>query len=202
MDGVDVSTYQGEIHFNELAQAGCDFMFAKATEGLNTTDDRYGFNHNEAKRVGIPFGAYHFLHFGEDPIAQAQHFLKIINGYEGPLLPMVDVEAGGQDGVKNLSTLITCISLFTKEVEKTLNGKKCIIYSDYGDWSGMMQGTDAFAGHPFWVAEYNLDTAPTLPNGFTEWVLWQWTSGGTVPGITGAVDRDRLNGNDLSVISR
>ena len=65
-----------------------------------------------------------------------------------------------------------------------------------------MGGTDAFSGHPFWVAEYNNDDAPTLPNGMTQWVLWQYSSSGTIPGIAGRVDLDKLNGLDLGVISR
>ena len=37
-----------------------------------------------------------------------------------------------------------------------------LIYTDWDFWNSHMQGSDAFAGHPLWVAEYNRDPAPTL----------------------------------------
>ena len=201
MNGIDVSTYQGKIDFAQV-KIYAGFVYAKATEGATYVDDQFRANHDGCKAAGIPFAPYHFFHFGQDPVAQAAHFLATIDGYEGTLLPMVDVESGGQDGVTNLPTLITGLSMFLTAIEKTLGGKRCIIYSDYGDWNGLMQGTDAFSGHPFWVAEYNAQPAPSLPAGFTSWVIWQYSSGGKVPGITGAVDLDRLNGNDLGIIER
>jgi lysozyme len=203
LQGVDCSDYQGQVDWTLAKASGMvEFVFCKATEGLNNEQAMFVANHDACKANGIPFGAYHFFHFGADPVDQANHFLSVIDGYEGQLLPMVDVESGGQDGITDLPTLIATLGKFTETVEKTLGGKKCIIYSDYGDWNGFMQGTDAFARHPFWVAEYNSDTYATLPGGFTEWVLWQWTSGGTVQGIPGFVDRNRLNGNDLGIIER
>jgi hypothetical protein len=46
-----------------------------------------------------------------------------------------------------------------------------------------------------WVAEYSTATSPTLPAGWKNWGLWQYTSTGTVPGIAsgGATDLDALN---------
>ncbi len=202
MTGCDVSAWQGAIHWPSVANAAIDFAYLKASEGIGGTDSSFRSFHDGAKAVGLPVGAYHFLHFGQDPIAQAEHFLAVIAGYEGELLPMVDVEGGGQDGVTDLASLESCLSLFLQNVEKSLGGKRCIIYADYGDWNGFMQGTDAFSGHPFWVAEYNSLTRPDLPTGFTDWVIWQYTSGVVVAGIAGAVDLDRLNGNDLGIIRR
>jgi len=47
----------------------------------------------------------------------------------------------------------------------------------------------AFQRYPLWVASWDVP-APTLPAGWTTWALWQFTSTGTVPGITGDVDLD------------
>ena len=198
---VDISTYQGDVDFEALKNSGVVGVFAKATEGLHEVDDRFAQYHDAAKAAGMPFGAYHFFHFGEDPVAQAKHFLSTTDSNHGTILPMVDVEGGGQDCVTDVSTLIHTLSTFLVEVEKTLNGKKVIIYADYGSWSGFMQGTDAFSGHPFFVAEYNNDAQPTLPAGFSRWVLWQHTDADHEDGISGNVDGDYLNGN-LSAILR
>lgn len=202
LQGVDVSYAQGTIDWG-LVKQGCkvDFVFAKASEGLHTDDDFFVRNHDMCKVHGIPFGAYHFFHFGEDPVAQAQHFLTATDGRLGTLLPMVDVEGGGQDGVTDIQMLIQRLSTFLHVVEPHIGNKRMIIYSDYGDWNGFMQGTDAFSGHPFFVAEYNSDPQPTLPNGFKDWVLWQYTSGLVIPGISTFVDGDRTKANDLKGIT-
>lgn len=204
MNGIDVSSWQNEIDWKAVKDSGkVEFVFAKATEGTDNVDSQFIANHTGCKEAGITFGAYHFFHFGQDPEEQARHFLATISGYEGTLLPMVDVEGGGQDGVTNLATLTALLSAFLRVVEASLGGKKCIIYSDYGDWNGFMQGTDAFSGHPFFVAEYNSDAEPTLPNGFSDWALWQYTSSGQIPGISGNVDCDRLNSkHDIGAIER
>lgn len=193
MNGIDISEYQGEIDFAAVQASGkVQFVYAKATEGLRTNDACFVRNHDECKRTSIPFGAYHFFHFGEDPESQASHFLQAIEGYRGQLLPMVDVEGGGQDRVTDLAALTHALAAFNAKVEAAI-GKPIVIYTDYGDWNGFMQGTDAFSGHPLWIAEYNSDAAPTLPGGWSDWKIWQYSSSGSIPGISGNVDCDRLN---------
>lgn len=213
--GVDISSYQGDINWKAVADAWRDkdkksptygkvlgFAYMKATEGTNFVDDRFAANHDGAKAAGVPFASYHFFHFGQDPIAQADHFLNATSGRLGTVIPMVDVEGGGQDGVHDLQHLVFRLAQFNQHVEKALDGQKIIIYTDYGDWNGFMQGTDAFSGHPLWIAEYNNDPKPTLPNGWKSAVIWQFTSSGHVAGIQGDVDRDRLEVPDLSAILR
>jgi lysozyme len=201
MLGVDISDFQEGVNFKEVKADGIHFVYSKATEGTNYTADSFAIDHDRCKANGISFGAYHFLHFGQDPVAQAEHFLAATNGRLGNLLPMVDVEGGGQDGVTDLPTLVNTLSAFNAHVEKTV-GKKIIIYSDYGDWNGFMQGTSAFSGHKFWIAEFNSDASPSLPSGVTTWVVWQKSSSATFPGIHGKVDLDVLNGSNLSIIER
>lgn len=200
MNGIDISIDQGAVDWNTVKGGGSvQFVYAKATEGATYRDTMFRTNHDGCKSVGIPFGAYHFFRFGVDAESQADHFLSVIDGYRGQLIPMVDVEADGQDGVTYLGALVSALSVFTRKVENVI-GKRMVIYSDYGDWNGFMQGTDAFSGHPFWVAEYNHDATPTLPAGFSDYVLWQYTSGGVIPGINGFVDLDRTKAQDLGGI--
>jgi lysozyme len=201
LKGIDISTYQGAIDFAAVKAAGVAFVYAKATHGLRENDDRFARYHDDARTKGLAFGAYHFLQLNEDGAAQADHFLAATQGRLGTLLPMVDVEDGGRGGVTDLATLINCIAGFNARIEEKL-GCRVIVYSDLGDWNGFMRGTDAFSGHPFWVAEYNSDAAPTLPGGFKSWVLWQYSSKGSVAGIAGDVDLDRLNGDDLALIAQ
>ncbi len=196
--GIDISSYQGDIDFAAVKASGVGFVYAKATQGIGYIDDHYATYHDACKAYGIPFGAYHFLSTQTDPAEQAKHFLTTIAGREGELLPMIDVELA----VGTPATMVARIAAFMAAVEGTLHGKKMLLYTYLSFWNTAMNGASDFSGHPLWVAEYNGDPAPTLPAGFRSWTIWQHASIGRVPGIKGDVDLDRLNGDDLSVISR
>jgi lysozyme len=196
LKGIDISSYQGDVDFAAVKSSGdVSFIYAKATEGALFVDDHFERYHDGCKAAGIPFGAYHFLRFDLDPAMQAAHFAATINGRSGELAPMIDVEQS--NGATELSVRL---SAFLAAL-KPLIAVQPIIYTSYGFWNGEMQGTDGFSGHRLWVAEYNNDPAPTLPNGWKSWVIWQHSSAGAIPGIAGNVDLDTLNGDDLKLIS-
>jgi lysozyme len=81
-------------------------------------------------------------------------------------------------------------------------GVKPIIYTNPTFWSTSMANTDSFArnGYRLWVANWTTAGQPTLPAdgwGGLGWTLWQHSSTGRVPGISGNVDLDRFNGTSL-----
>lgn len=194
LKGIDISTFQNVVDFAALKQSGLvSFVFAKATEGLHTTDDQYKRNRDVAQNRGIPVGAYHFFHPSEDPIAQAEHFLAFSRPWGG-LLPMVDVEvAEGCDAPQ----ITHALAQFVRRVDAKLPiGKRMLIYTGWSFWNDAVGGSDAFSGHPLWVAAYpnhydDSQSAP-VPNGWKHATIWQYSSTGRLPGITGDVDLDRL----------
>lgn len=190
--GIDLSPWNGDPRWDLVASdPKVGFVYLKANEGTDYEDGGwYARHHDSAKQHGLAVGAYHFYHFGQDPQAQAARFLASIRDREGSLLPMVDVEAGGRDGVYTTSACIESLAEFNRQVEQAL-GCQVLIYCNYADWGEILGNTDAFAGHPFWLAEYNLDSEPTLPTGFASWTVWQYADSGQVPGIGTAVDLDR-----------
>lgn len=190
LHGIDVSTYQGQIDWATAKASGqVDFVYAKATEGLHEVDDQFSRNRVVCKERGIPFGSYHFFHPEEDGELQAQHFLSVAAPVDGELVPMVDVEV---DSGLSAEAIIEQLSKFNQHCEALL-GRKIIIYTDYGFWNGSVNGSDAFSGHPLWIAEYNHDAEPTLPQGWNSWVIWQHSSSGSVPGVNGDADLDVFN---------
>ncbi|MGB8519819.1 MAG: GH25 family lysozyme [Candidatus Tumulicola sp.] len=198
LKGIDVSYAQGDIDWHAVRAAGIAFAFIKATEGASIQDAQFARNWPVAKSVGIHRGAYHFFHFSDDPVAQAHYFLASAKPQKGDLLPAVDVETA--DGISDASELVTRLSQFTSTVEKALKGRRMVVYTNLDFWSSNIQGSDAFAGHPLWVAEYNRDPSPALPQGWRGWTIWQHDNAGTVNGITGAVDLDVFNGATLKTM--
>src|SRR5579863_8205198 len=146
--GIDVSDWQENIDWSLVPTATVGFVFAKATEGTGLSSAQFQSQHDGAKSRHIPFSAYHFLDPAADGKAQAQYFLDAIDGFEGQLLPAVDIEeANGQtaDGI------ITCVDDFTSAVDATLNGKRTIIYTYVDFWQDTMGGSSDFSGHPLWI---------------------------------------------------
>ena len=79
-------------------------------------------------------------------------------------------------------------------------GVRGVIYTSPNFWANNMASTDWFATNGYrvvWVAHWTTAPAPTVPAsdwaGFG-WTFWQYTSIGTVAGITGRVDLDRFDG--------
>jgi lysozyme len=192
LQGVDVSYAQGTIDWQKVAGSDVKFAYAKATEGQSLVDDQFEANVRALSRTPIRHGAYHFLRFNIDPVVQARHFLATANPSAGDLVPMVDVEVN--NGVP-ISTCISNLSAFLKVVELQIK-RFMMIYTSYGFWNDTMAGSDAFSGHPLWIAEYNNDPVPTLPSAWTKWIIWQHSDAGNIPGIAGNVDLNRLNGDN------
>jgi lysozyme len=197
LNGIDISDYQGGIDWAAAKNdPKCQFVFAQATGGLTIENDTYRANHDGCKAHGIPFGAYHFFYAKDDGKAQAQHFLNFINGYEGMLLPMIDVDQDSLAGFGGTpADVIRELTAFDAALRATLPaGKLPVIYFGYSFWSDYLGGYDGFSGHPAWPAAHNdasmLDMSGT---GWTTWTIWQWTNQGRIAGISTNVDLDRCS---------
>ncbi len=181
--GIDVSHYQGDVDWQAVRAAGMEFAFAKATQGTGYVDPRFSRNWQAMKAAGLRRGAYHFFEAGDDPTAQADHFVATV-GTLGPddLAPVVDVERGG--GIPSAAS----VQAWLDPVEQA-TGRKPIIYvspSFANDHLG-----SGFGAYPLWVADWNV-AQPQLPHGWSTWTFWQYADKGAVAGIE--VDHDYHNG--------
>lgn len=217
--GIDVSRFQGAIVWPSVAGAGVRFAFVQASRGSGTdctvkpaqcgADPYFATNRLAAETAGIRVGAYHraFATGGTvaearaDAIAEADVFLASVGSLQsGELVPVLDVETPFT-GMTS-TTLRTWIRVWVKRVNRRL-GRKPMIYTNATSW-GATGNTKEFAKakYPLWVAEWGV-SRPTVPafnwarHGYS---VWQYTSSGSVPGISGDVDMDRL-GKGLAKIT-
>jgi len=195
-EGVDVSHWQGTIDWAKVKVAGKRFAYLKASEDIDFVDNTYATNRAQAKAQGIKVGAYHFARPNTvpgDAVAEANWFVKVAAPVSGELIPVLDLEVTG-----GLSTtqLQNWSKAFLDRVY-TLTGVKGAIYvspsfwtNNAGNWSGL-----ASAGYKvLWIAHWTTASQPTVPAnnwGSNSWTFWQYTSSGTVSGISGRVDLDR-----------
>jgi GH25 family lysozyme M1 (1,4-beta-N-acetylmuramidase) len=199
--GIDVSYHQGSIDWSRVAAAGKRFAYARASAGTLTADSAYAANRAGAKAAGLAIGAYHYGNpdaAPNDASNEASWFLQNASVASGDLVPVLDLEVtNGLDA----SALTAWAQTWLTQVTAA-TGVKPIIYTNRSFWSTSMANTDWFArnGYRLWIANWTTAGQPTLPAGSwggLGWTLWQHSSTGRVPGISGNVDLDRFNGTSL-----
>ncbi|HTL31434.1 MAG TPA: glycoside hydrolase family 25 protein, partial [Tepidisphaeraceae bacterium] len=189
--GIDVSHYQGTINWASVAADGKKFAFQKATEGISYVDPTVGTNTSGAKANGILVGVYHFAHPDTDTAAsEAAHFLSGAANYikAGFLQPVLDLEDGASIGKAALSqwTNDWCNAV------KNAIGVQPIIYCNTNYATNYLNST--VAQWPLWIANWSTaygdpTTTGKPPTGvWSNFTFWQYTSSGSVSGISGRVD--------------
>ena len=187
--GVDVSVFQGLISWPQVKASGYSFAIAKATQGANYTDADFARNRDEARAAGLIFGAYHYMNWPTDPIAQAKYFLSVYQPKNGDLPPALDCEAF----TLSPADTTAAIAAFLEVVEPHLGGSKMLLYMNWAAINEQSIVTDDFAGHPLWLAEYGPPTFD-VPKTWRAPTIWQYTDTLQVGGIDGNVDGDLFLG--------
>lgn len=195
VEGIDVSHFQGTIEWARVRAAGKSFAFAKATDGLGEVDPMFHANRSGARSAGLVFGAYHFARLNEDATAQATHLCETLGSTEGELPPALDVESASLAASLQAAEVVAWIHEFVQVVRQKTN-RPPIVYCPPSFWESSAANTHDFSSLPLWIARYTTESSPDpLPGGWGSWTFWQYSSGGTVPGIAGACDLDRFAGD-------
>jgi GH25 family lysozyme M1 (1,4-beta-N-acetylmuramidase) len=188
--GVDVSVFQGPIDWNTVAASGVGFAYARVSDGAKFVDPAFDGNYSGIKAAGLTRGAYQFFEPGEDPASQADLMIQKIGTLgSGDLPPALDVEV--TDG-QSATTIAAGIQTWVTVVQNA-TGRAPVIYAGPGFWNSSV-GSSIFGGDPLWVANWGV-TCPNVPSGWNNWVFWQFSDQGSVPGIGAAVDLDEFNGS-------
>jgi GH25 family lysozyme M1 (1,4-beta-N-acetylmuramidase) len=205
--GIDVSRYQGGIDWTGVRNAGIQFAYIKATEGVSYRDPNFGANYTGAYRAGVVRGAYHFALPDRSGGAVQANYLASNGGAwsaDSRTLPAaLDIEAnpyGASCYGLSQAAMRTWIGDFLATY-RVRTGRYAVVYtttswwtSCTGNWSG------PWANHPLWVARW-ASSPGTLPAGAPYHTFWQYTASGSVPGIGGAVDRNTFNGDRSRLIA-
>ena len=212
LEGVDVFDGQGTIDWNAAKSSGIAFAIIKATQGTYNKQTTFAANWSKTKAAGVYRSAYHFFDPTEDGVAQANHFLQVVGPLSpGDLPPMLDVEcpdgdpnclyAGGA-GTASASAIRQRMTDWLRTVESA-TGRKPIVYTFGAYFSSNGVDTTGLAQYPLFIAYPTAATCFNVPTPWTRAAMWQWTWHGTVPGITGEVDRDRFLGTlaDLAALA-
>lgn len=184
-DGIDASHHQGPIRWRQVARAGIDFAYLKATEGTGFTDPDFAGNRRAATRAGIDVAGYHYFQLCSDGAAQAEHFLAVLGEAKSAVPPALDLELQGSCAdPPPAADLLVQVRAFLRRVDRA-TGTPTLVYL-YPDFEARYGFADDLATHPQWVRR--LGERPPR----RAWAVWQHDDAGSVPGMTGGVDLNRM----------
>ncbi len=186
--GIDVSNHQGDIDWQKVSGSDVRFAYIKASEGGDFVDKRFQQNWREAKRAGLPVGAYHYFTQCKSGAEQARNFIAVVPREKGSLPPVLDAEQLAPcETASPAFDLRTELGAFLDAVE-THFGCRPLIYTTWQFERTYLR--DAFSAEAFWVS------SPFLPPQFKRdaWKFWQYHHNGRRPGIDGAVDLNAFRG--------
>ena len=194
MNGIDISSHNGNINYNMLKNSGIKYVYIKATEGVNFKDSRYLEYANNIKAIGLKFGFYHFMSEKTDPTQQAIDFYNAIKNIGYNLIPVLDIETNnlGRNRTQISDRCLTFLNKF-----KQLSNQDCIIYTGayFGRDNLDNRLKDKYKG---WIAHYGVSSP--MDTGFKV-VGHQYSETSRINGINGNVDANNFT-NDIELNNR
>lgn len=191
--GVDVSSYQGYIDWEEIEDNDIDFAFIKATEGSSFRDKMFRDNIENIADTRIYAGAYHFMSFESDGKSQAENFISMVKPDEITLPPVIDLELYGRYSDKPPAA---------SHVREILDVMVRMLYEEYGVYPIIYTNRRAYSLYvsgsyrdcDIWLCD--LVKEPALPDGRV-WTFWQYSHTEKIPGYDGEeeyIDMNIFNG--------
>ena len=198
LNGIDVSTWQDIIDWKKVKAAGIDFVMIRAgfrgySTGQIVEDNQFYNNLKGAKAAGLRVGIYFFSQAVTEVegVEEASMVISLIKKYGiYPDYPItIDSEWSGAPGntgrADNLSRsqrTAVCVA-FCETIRSA--GYTPMIYASKS-WFENNLSVGSFGSYKIWLAHYT-------PNGETSsysgrYEMWQYTSKGSVNGISGNVD--------------
>lgn len=191
--GTDVSKYQPPVDWHTARDSGVSFAFIKATEGGDRVDDMFAEHWADAKAAGIPRAAYHFYYFCRTASDQADWFIRNVPRDPHALPPVLDMEWNHTSPTCQkrppASVVRAEMKVFLEKVTRHF-GKKPIIYTSIDFYEDNQ--LHLFNGYDWWLR--SVSAHPHVRYGTKDFLFWQYTGTGKVPGITGDADINVFNG--------
>ena len=187
LNGIDVSKHNGVIDFEQVKKAGFDFVIIRAGYGkaLTQVDPYFEQNYKRAKLAGLKVGAYWYSYTQTvaGAIREAETCLEAIKGKCFELPIYYDVEEKDQlaQGTQFLGDII---DNFCQTLEKA--GKFAGLYMSAAHLK--LVPMKVLVKYAIWCAQWGKACTYEL----TRWGVWQYSSTGSVPGIQGNVDLNKM----------
>jgi len=197
--GLDCSKYQKDITWSKVKAAGIEFAFIKITEGTTGHEDNiYNIKARilEAQKNNVKVGYYHFARPGnvanpeDDAIEEANNVISHVKFLPKADLPLVlDIESYSSDNIwtDKVDHMNRFIKAFICKLREQNISVIIYSYKSFIDTNT----SSSFNTNPLWIAAYINNpekSLPSIPKGWNEWKIWQFTSIGKIDGYNGEID--------------
>lgn len=191
MKGIDVSKFQGEIDWQQVKEAGIEFVILRLGirgygSGEMKLDERFYDNYRGATAAGIKVGVYFFSAAidKEEAREEADYVLDVLKDCPVEMPVVFDTEPIFYDDARTdglTSDQLTAITVaFCDRIRES--GYEPMIYSNAKRFTTVLH-LEELEAYDKWLADYRM--APDYPYAFK---MWQYTEKGKVPGISANVD--------------
>lgn len=175
--GFDVSSYNGVIDWERVADSGMDFVMLRTGEGrAPDVDAQFEANYGGALDAGLAIGAYHVccVKTPQEAVEEAEYCLEILDGRELDYPLAYDMErpgtfAGGKDNATAVAKAF-CDTIAEAGYEPMIYSQLSYLQTGF-NW-------EQLSGYRVWVAAHR-DSKPKLDVPVD---LWQYTRNGSVQG--------------------
>ena len=188
--GIDVSKWQGEIDWDKVKNDGIEFVIIRcgyrgSVTGTLVEDPYFEQNIRGATAAGLQVGVYFFTQAVNEveAVEEASMVVSLIRDYELTYPVFIDTEgAGGNGRADSLSVerRTAVCEAFCTTVENA--GFEAGVYASR-NWYNKNLETAFLENFVIWLAEYR---SVPIYQGYYQ--MWQYTSKGSVNGISGNVD--------------
>lgn len=187
--GIDVSAHQGKIDWAQVKASGIEFAMIRCgfrgyTAGSIYEDAYFRSNIKGAVNNGIMVGIYFYsvAMNEEEALQEAAWVVEAIKSYRITYPVVYDFEdfhRGRTNGISSAQATSNAITFLNYVASK---GYTPMMYASKNDITSNFDKS-RLSGYKFWLAHYTSETNYT-----GSYQMWQYTSKGSVPGISGGVD--------------
>lgn len=189
--GIDVSKEQGVIDYNKVKKSGVDFAMIKVgARGYGTgriiMDDNFEKNIKGAVDAGLSVGVYFFSQAinEAEALEEANFVLEKVKDYKITYPVAYDMEQITGDTARTAELSQEVKSKIASVFLKTMSdsGYKTVIYGNK-EWLLQKINLSLLSEYNIWLAQEA--DIPDYPYKFS---MWQYSTQGTISGISGKVD--------------
>lgn len=183
--GIDVSRHQETINWGKVKTSGIQFAMIRASYGKGF-DKQFKSNLAGVQAAGLPFGLYHFLLADTPAEAEAEidWLVSQLSGVklEYPLALDMEEDPGNNYDTMGKDTLTAIAKAALARIEQ--HGYYAMLYTNQ-KWLVEKLHAEELKAYDVWLATWSSKRPTAYAHG-----IWQYTSKGTVSGISTNVDMD------------
>ena len=183
--GIDVSTYNGTLKWQNIASQGIDFAIIRAGSSVSGQDAQFDYNYRNAKAAGLDVGAYYYVDVKtvEDILKCAEDLKLLLEGkkFEYPIYLDIEKDSLGEELGKELLTEMCVAFIETLQAD----GYFAALYTN-NNWLVNFFDTEKVTSlYDVWYARY-------IPTADIASPVWNLEKYGTTMGMWQYTEEGRL----------